>query len=79
MNFDLDLLRQLAIPHFIIMGAITYFASTQPGRFNVAEIVALILGWLIPILGPIAAGIFVAMSRKRRTTSSQNRGTSDNA
>lgn len=69
MNFDLDLLRQLAIPHFIIMGAITYFASTQPGRFNVAEIVALTLGWLIPIIGPIPAGIFVVMSRSRRAKS----------
>jgi len=66
MNFDLELLPQLAIPHFVIMAAITYFASTQPGRFNVPEIVALILGWLLPIIGPIPAGIFVAISRNRR-------------
>ena len=66
MQIDFDLLSQLALPHFIIMGAITYLAVDQPGKFTVWEIVALAVGWLIPILGPISAGIFVLISRKRR-------------
>ena len=35
MNIDLDLLSQLAIPHLIIMGAITFMAANQPGKFSI--------------------------------------------
>lgn len=66
MDIDLDLLGQLLIPHVVIMGVVTFLAADQPGKFSVAEIIALALGWLIPLVGPIPAGLFVIISRKRR-------------
>ena len=66
MIIDLNLLSQLALPHLVLMGAITYLAADQPGKFSVFEIVALIIGWLIPIIGPVTAGISVLISRRRR-------------
>ncbi len=69
MDIDLNLLSQLALPHVIIMGAITFLAANQPGKFTVPEIVALVVGWLMPIIGPISAGIFVLISRNRRSKS----------
>ena len=70
MNIDIDLLGQLALPHIIVMGAVTFLATNQPGKMSVAEIIALGLGWLIPVIGPIGAGLFVLISRKRRAKSS---------
>ena len=67
MNIDLDLLSQLLLPHVIIMGAITFLAANQPGKFSVPETIALAVGWLLPIIGPIPAGLFVIISRKRRS------------
>ncbi len=67
MNIDLDLLSQFLLPHVIIMGAITFLAANQPGKFSVPEMIALAAGWLLPIIGPIPAGLFVIISRKRRS------------
>lgn len=69
MEFDLSLLGDLAIPHFILAGAITYLATEQPGKFSTGEIIALALAWLIPIIGPISAGLFVLINRRRRANS----------
>ena len=69
MNIDIDLLSQLAVPHFIIMGAITFLTANQTEKLSVPEIVALVWGWLIPVIGPITAGIFILFSRKRRAKS----------
>lgn len=67
MTIDVELLSQFIVPHLIIMGAITFLAADQPGKFSRAEIIALTLGWLIPILGPIPAGLFVIINRRRQS------------
>ena len=66
---NIDLLGQLAVPHLIVMGAITYLSASQDGKLSTVEIVALVWGWLIPVIGPITAGIFILFSRKRREKS----------
>ncbi len=57
---------QLLFTHALIMGVITYFTFDQPGEVSGPEKGFLVLGWLIPVIGPILAGILILLSRKRR-------------
>ena len=66
MNESLELYSQLALTHALIMGVITYLTFDQPGETNNSEKMFLVLGWLIPVIGPILAGILILFSRKRR-------------
>lgn len=69
MSIDASMLGQLALTHALIMGAVTYLALTQPGDTSKAEIAFLVMGWLIPVLGPILAGLLVMLSKRRRAGS----------
>ena len=61
----MNLYGQLLFTHALIMGAITYFTFDQPGQITGAEKGFLVLGWLVPVIGPILAGILILLSRKR--------------
>ena len=65
MNESLELYSQLLLTHIVIMGVITYFTFDHPGETTRAQKLFLILGWLIPVIGPILAGILILLSRRR--------------
>ena len=65
MNESLELYSQLLLTHLLIMGVITYFTFDQPGETSRAQKLFLVLGWLIPVIGPILAGILILLSRRR--------------
>lgn len=60
-----ELYSQLAFTHLFIMGVITFFTFDQPGETPRTEKIFLVLGWLIPVIGPILAGILILLSRKK--------------
>lgn len=62
---ELSPLTQLGLTHLLIMGAITYFVLDQPGANRKGEIACLVLGWLIPVVGPVLAGILILILRRR--------------
>ena len=66
MSESFEMYSQLALTHLLIMGVITYLTFDQPGETSNAEKMFLVLGWLIPVVGPILAGILILFSRKRR-------------
>ena len=66
MNETVELYSQLLLTHFVIMGVITYFTFDQPGETTRNEKIFLILGWLIPVIGPILAGILILFSKRRQ-------------
>jgi len=66
MGLDAAALGQLALTHALIMGAVTYLALDQPGVTTNAEKAYLVLGWLIPVVGPIIAGILILISKRRQ-------------
>ena len=67
MNLTFTMFGQLALTHVLIMGAITYFTFDQPGPTTGLDKAFLAMGWLIPIVGPIFAGILILLNRKRRS------------
>lgn len=61
----MGLYGQLLLTHALIMGTITYFTFDQPGETTGTEKSFLVLGWLIPVIGPILSGILILLSKKR--------------
>ena len=59
------MLGQLALTHVIIMGAITYFTFDQPEETTTLQKIYLGIGWLVPVIGPVVAGILILMNRRR--------------
>ena len=67
MSESLSLYGQLALTHALIMGAITFFTFDQASEVTSREKAFLLFGWLVPVVGPIVAGILILVSRRKRS------------